>query len=353
MTNKENTQNGSKIPTINIGRPNNHSHNDKDYSCDTWDRPKLYVQSSFTFKEQPIAPPVDQNTNIHNEQSSSQSPKEDTHDSNKKSTFSDEFIASLTSIKEYIAEKDGGTYIPLHSTIVLKNRRQMVYLPLEFSKTTMDGLVDSGAFINAKSWSDFNVIKMNSDSCLRKEYTQPPFKIECANAQLEQPIATADIQFKIRTFIFKDTFVILSKTSLSILGLNFMRNHQAVIDTANGTINFLHIEITLVITDEMKKYNPKPLHKLAEGNQTLLPQETTTVNAVVITTNTSDVTGAIQPLPQFDEIATIIVAPALATAHNKRRNIRIANLTDFPHTTKNHTKLAELQILKPEDTKQI
>ena len=31
----------------------------------------------------------------------------------------------------------------------------------------------------------------------------------------------------------------------------------------------------------------------------------------------------------------------------------MANLTDFPHTMKNHTKLAELQILKPEETKQI
>ena len=77
------------------------------------------------------------------------------------------------------------------------------------------------------------------------------------------------------------------------------------------------------------------------------------MNAIVITTNTNDVTGAVQPLPQFDETATIIVAPALATAHNKRLNIRIANLTDFPHKIKNHTKLAELQILKPEDTKQI
>ena len=79
---------------------------------------------------------------------------------------------------------------------------------------------------------------------------------------------------------------------------------------------------------------------MAEGRQTLLPQQTTTVSAV-------------QPLPQIDETATIIVAPALATAHNKRLNIRIAKLTDFPHTIKNHTKLAELQFLKPEDTKQI
>ena len=74
---------------------------------------------------------------------------------------------------------------------------------------------------------------------------------------------------------------------------------------------------------------------------------------MVTTTNTNDITGAIQPLPQFDETGTIIVTPALATAHNKRINIRMANLTDFPHTIKNHTKLAKLQTLKLEDTKQI
>ena len=132
-----------------------------------------------------------------------------------------------------------------------------------------------------------------------------------------------------------------------------MRNHQAVIDTANGTINFPHVEMTLAMTDKMKNCNPKTLQIMAEGYQTLLLQQTTTVNAIVITTNLNDVTGAVQQLPLFDETATIIVAPALATAYNKRLNIRIANLTDFPHTIKNHTKLAELQILKPEDTKQI
>ena len=92
---------------------------------------------------------------------------------------------------------------------------------------------------------------------------------------------------------------------------------------------------------------------MAERNQTLLPHQTTTANAIVITTNATDITGAVQLLPQFDVTATIIVAPAQATAHNKRINLRIANLTDFLHTMKNHTKLAELQILKPEDTKQI
>ena len=113
-----------------------------------------------------------------------------------------------------------------------------------------------------------------------------------------------------------------------------MQNHQAVIDTANGNINFPHVEMKLAMTDEMKNCNHRPLQRLSERNQTLLPQQTTTVNAVVVTTNTSDVTGAIQPLPQFDEKAIIIVAPAFATALKKRINIRIANCPTYnkePH----------------------
>ena len=226
-------------------------------------------------------------------------------------------------------------------------------MPLELGEITMDGLFDSGAFINAMSWSDYNLIKMNGDNSILKEYPQPLFKIECANAQLEQPIATAVIQFNIGTYTFTVTIVILLRRSFPIIGLNFMRNHQAVINTANGTVNFPHVEMTLAMTDEIKNCNPKPLRIVAEVNQTLPPQQTTTVNAMVTTTNTDDVTGAVQPLPQFDETATTIAAPALATAHNKRLNIRNANLMYFPHTIKNHTKLAELKILKPEDTKQI
>ena len=195
-----------------------------------------------------------QNANAHDEQSPSRSPKEDTHRSNEKSIFPDDFPNPLKSIKEYIVEQDGNTYIPLHSTKPLQKLRRMLNLPLKFGEITMDGLVDSEAFMNAMSWSDYNIIKMNSDSCVTKEYPQPSFKTECANAQLEQPIATADILFNIGTYTFTDTFVIFSKTSFPIKGLNFMRfgNHQAVTDTANGTISFPHVATTLAMTDEMK-----------------------------------------------------------------------------------------------------
>ena len=178
---------------------------DRDYRCDPWNKPSIYDQSTLSFKQQHIAAPPDQNTNDYDEQPLSQPSEEDTHGSTKTPVFPDEFPASLNSIKEYIAEKDGDTYIPLHSFIILKKRRGMLYLQLEFGEITMDGLVDSWAFINAMSWSNYNAIKTNSDNCIIKEYPQPPFKIEWANAQLEQPIATADIQFNIGTYTFTDT----------------------------------------------------------------------------------------------------------------------------------------------------
>ena len=165
----------------------------------------LATQPPLANTEFTIANQIEHNDTAQDDQPSSPQTKEDTHGSTQSLIFTNDFPASLNPIKVYVTKKDGETYIPLHSTIILKKKRRMLYLQLELGELTMDGLVDSGAFINAMSWSDYNAIKMNSDSCAIKEYPQPPFKIECANAQLEQPIATADIQFNIRTYTFTDT----------------------------------------------------------------------------------------------------------------------------------------------------
>ena len=199
----------------------------------------------------------------------------------------------------------------------------MLYLPLEFEEITIDGLVDSGAYINANSWSDYIMIKKNTKNCIIKEYPQPPFRIECANAQIEQPIATADVQINIgTTYTFTDTFVVLSRTSFPMIGLNFMRNHQALLDTANGTITFPHLQMTLPMKDEMKKCNPHPIQIRTNATQTVPAQQTLTVNAVAITNIERPITGTIQPQTQFDGDAQIIVAPALATPDNKKNQKR-------------------------------
>ena len=64
-------------------------------------------------------------------------------------------------------------------------------------------------------------------------------------------------------------------------------------------------------------------------------------------------TGTIQPLPQFDECAKLIVAPAITTARDSKMPIKFAKTTDFPYTIATDTKVAELQSLKPEEMKMI
>ena len=133
---------------------------DKDYRDNPKQHVNLPTQPPLINRELPITNQIEPNENAHDDHPTSQQTKEDNHGSTKAPIFPDNFPTSLNSIREYVAEKVGETYIPLHSTIVLKKRRRrMLYLPFEFGEITMDGLVDSGAFINAMSWSDYNASK--------------------------------------------------------------------------------------------------------------------------------------------------------------------------------------------------
>ena len=81
-----------------------------------------------------MAPNTDQNEDTHNEQPASEPPKEDTKGPNRKSNFPEDFPVSLNSIKEYIPENDGDTYIPLHSTIPLKNDEECYIYHVNLAK---------------------------------------------------------------------------------------------------------------------------------------------------------------------------------------------------------------------------
>ena len=54
-------------------------------------------------------------------------------------------------------------YMPLSSTIVLKRKKKMLFVPLDFEKgLTIDAPVDSGAYVSAiaqkewKNWTELN-----------------------------------------------------------------------------------------------------------------------------------------------------------------------------------------------------
>ena len=47
-------------------------------------------------------------------------------------------------------EQKNDVYLPLNSTVVLKRKQEMLYVPLDFENNlTVDALVDSGAFVSA------------------------------------------------------------------------------------------------------------------------------------------------------------------------------------------------------------
>ena len=181
----------------------------------------------------------------------------------------------------------------------------------------------------------------------------PPFKVQYANAELEQPLATYTLRFKIGDYTFGETFIVMNQTSFPIIGLSFLRKHAAILDTAQGTIDFPTIQITKALTDEMQKCNPKPITIKTEAKHTIPAHATRIIYASITVSTEHPITGTIQPLPHFDERSKLMVAPARATARDKKVAIKIANTTDFPYTIATDTKIAELQILKPEETKMI
>ena len=50
--------------------------------------------------------------------------------------------------------------------------------------------------------------------------------------------------------MFAATSAVFSKTSFQKLDLIFLRNHQVVTDTTNGTVNVPHVEIPIAMIDD-------------------------------------------------------------------------------------------------------
>ena len=109
----------------------------------------------------------------------------------------------------------------------------------------------------------------------------------------------------------------------------------------------------MALTDEMQKCNPKPITIKTDAKHTIPAHSTRIIYASIPVSSEHPITGTIQTLPQFDECAKLIVAPAITTARDKRAAIKFANTANFPYPIAADTKVAELQILKPEGTKMI
>ena len=109
-------------------------------------------------------------------------------------------------------EQTNEIYLPLTSTVVLKRKQEMLYVPLEFENNlTVDALVDSRAFASAIARDELETIKQKAPNNILKIDDPPNFQIQVAKGQLEKPLSTALLTFEIGDNSFNEHFVIMKK----------------------------------------------------------------------------------------------------------------------------------------------
>ena len=82
-------------------------------------------------------------------------------------------------------ENTNELYMPLSSTIVLKRKKEMLYVPLDFEiGLTIDALVDSGAYVSAITQTELDRIKQHAPSNILKIDDLPNFQIQVGSKWL-------------------------------------------------------------------------------------------------------------------------------------------------------------------------
>ena len=85
---------------------------------------------------------------------------------------------TTSQIQEQLVRDDitNELYMPLSSTIVLKRKKKMLYVPLDFENgLTIDALVDSGAYVSANAQKELDRIEQQAPSIILKIDDPPNF----------------------------------------------------------------------------------------------------------------------------------------------------------------------------------
>ena len=218
-------------------------------------------------------------------------------------------------------------YMPLSSTIVLKRKKEMLYVPLDFNNgLTIDAFVDSGAYVSAITEKELDRIKQETPSNIPKIDDPPNFQIQVANGQLEKPTATATLKFDIGDHIFPEHFVVMKNLTGPIIGLHFMKHNSVVIDTTYGLVHFPHL--TMPVKSALSQTSAKPQHVLIHDSITIPQMTTRTITAFVEHVSEWNTTGTVTPKEKFTETASLIISHSMSTIIDRQIADRVPNRTE-------------------------
>ena len=249
-------------------------------------------------------------------------------------------------------EQTNELYLSLTSTVVLKRKQEMLYVPLDFENNhTVDALVDSRAFVSAIAQDDLETMKQKAPDNILKIDEPPNFQIQVANGQLEKPISTATLKFEIGENGFAEHFVVMKKLTGPIIGLHFMRNNSVVIDTTHGLIHFPHL--TMQVKTASSETTTKPQPVIMDEDLTIPPATTKTITAFIDHPSKWKTTGTVTPLEKFTVTASLLISHSMSTKFDKRISVRVTNTTESPYLIKKHSQIAEFSVVTPQQSKHI
>ena len=259
---------------------------------------------------------------------------------------------TISQIEEQLLTDDttNELYMPLSSTIVLKRKKEMLCVPLDFENgLTMDALVDSGAYVSPIARKELARIKQQSPPNILKIDDPPNFQIQVANGQLEKPTATATLKFDIGDHIFAEHFVVMKNLTGPIIGLHFMRHNCVVIDTTHGLIHFPHL--TMQVKSALNQTSVKPQAVLIHDNTTIPQMTTKTITAFVDHNSEWNTTGTVTPVEKFTETASLTISHSISTIIDRKIAVRVTNTTESPYTINKNTQIAEFCVVTPRQSK--
>ena len=259
---------------------------------------------------------------------------------------------TTSQIEEQLVRDDitNELYMPLSSTIVLKRKKEMLYVPVDFEiGLTIDVLIDSGAYVSAIAQKEPDRIKKEAPSNTLKINESPNFQVQVADGQSENPIATATFIFDIGDHIFAELFVVMNYLTGPIIGLHFKRHNSVVIDTTHGLIHFPHL--TMQVKSALNQTSATPQAVLIRDSITI-PQNTTKIfTAFVGQLSERNTTGTATPVEKFTEAASLIISRSMSTIIDRKIAVRVTNTTESPYTINKNTQTAEFFVVNPEQSR--
>ena len=242
-------------------------------------------------------------------------------------------------------------YVPLSTNLGLKNKRRMLYFPMDFEELTLDGLIDTGAHSSAKPEADLRKIRLLAPQSIVKEGPSPSFLIMVANGNLETLKSTVELKFEVGDIEFHEIFIVMEKLFSPIIGLMFLQRNHTVLDMRQGILNFPFFSMQLKTAD--LKYSNVMERILNPEDVTIPPNDRTIISIQSRIYAENAVTGILQPSEPLNEENDITFCAAIITLDEGTTRIHVNNFTDQPYKLKKGMHKANFSVMTPEQMKHV